>query len=430
MGKLVIHGGLPLHGRIRVSGAKNAILPILAATILTQEPVSLHNCPQLRDVHNMLSILEKLGCKTNFVGDCIEIDPSHVTCWEMPEMLAKELRSSIFMLGPMVGRFRKAVFTYPGGCEIGLRPIDLHLKGLRALNVEIEEAHGFIYCRAENLKGAEIHLDYPSVGATENLMLAAVLAEGTTVLYNAAKEPEVVDLQNFVNHMGGKIAGAGTGTIIIEGVTGLTAVTHRIMPDRIVAGTYMAAAAITGGDVYLEDIVPEHILSLSTKLREMGCLVEQGISDLHIRAPQRLRTTFLTETSPYPGFPTDMQAQMLAVLTVAEGTSIIIENIFENRFKHVPELIRMGANIMVKDRMAIIRGVDMLSATHVQARDLRGGAALTLAGLAASGQTIVEGTQFIDRGYDHLEEAFAALGADIVRTEEETLYGGYQEGYY
>ena len=416
MGKLKITGGTPLTGEITVSGSKNAILPILAGALLTQGNILIKNCPRYLDVINMVSILEVLGCEVEWEGSRLSLHCGNADKWEMPERLAKELRSSIFMLGPVIGRFHKAKFTYPGGCEIGQRPIDLHLKGLRALKVDIKEEYGFIHCDGAQLEGGEIHLDYPSVGATENIMMAAVLAKGTTRILNAAREPEILNLQQFLNAMGARVKGAGSSTIEIIGVKSLHDAEFTIMPDRIVAGTYMVGAAITGGDLLIHNVCREHIQSVSSKLMEAGCQIQFEKTSAWVRGPKRPREMHLLETLPYPGFPTDMQAQMFALATIADGTSIIVENVFENRFKHAVELARMGANVTIKDRTAVIRGVERLSGAQVAARDLRGGAALVLAGLVADGETEVENTEYIARGYEDLGGALKSLGAQI--TEE------------
>lgn len=415
MPNIIVYGGKRLTGRIRAPGAKNAILPILGATLLTKEPVVIEDCPMLTDVDNMLGILTSLGCKWSRENMTLSIDTSSADKWEIPEALAKVLRSSIFMLGPVLGRFKKAVSTFPGGCEIGNRPIDLHIKGLRELNVEIIEKHGYIYCDGTNMRGADIHLDYPSVGATENLMMAAVSCKGKTVLRNAAREPEIQDLQTFLVKMGASVSGAGSSTIMIEGGKLLKGLQHKLLSDRIVAGTFMVASAITGGDVTVDNIVCEHMHSVLSKLRECGCSIDIDTDTARVRGPYRPREMRIIETLPYPGFPTDMQAQFFALACVADGTSVIAENVFENRFKHASELVRMGAMATIKDRMAIIRGVQMLTGAKVSARDLRGGAALVLAGLCAQGETCVEGAQYMDRGYEKIECSLAELGADIRR---------------
>lgn len=412
--KYIISGGKQLSGAIDVGGSKNAILPILAATFMCEGPVVLHNCPRINDVFNMLSILSKLGCSVSWCGEhSLKIDTAGACSWEMPDKLAKQLRSSIFMLGPIVARFKKAYFSYPGGCEIGVRPIDLHLKGLRELNVDVEEKRGHIMCKADDMKGADISLDYPSVGATENIMMAATLAKGDTTISNAAREPEIVDLQNFLNACGAKVYGAGSSTIYIRGGRSLKGVEHTLIPDRIVAGTYLVAAAITQGEVDIKNAVPEHMSALISKLKEADCKIYTEKDIIHITGPKRPLEMRIIETLPYPGFPTDMQAQIFAFTCLAKGTSVIVENVFDNRFKHVSELTRMGANITVKDRTAIVRGVESLTGTEVFAKDLRGGAALVLAGLRAEGTTIVNGVSFIDRGYEGLCENLKKLGAQI-----------------
>ncbi|OQB24627.1 MAG: UDP-N-acetylglucosamine 1-carboxyvinyltransferase 1 [Firmicutes bacterium ADurb.Bin182] len=415
MSRLVVQGGKKLKGSIEVPGAKNAVLPILAASLLSTKPIRLEHCPHLLDVDNMLLILRYLGCSAEWDQDSLVINAASADKCVMPDHLAKELRSSIFMLGPVLGRFKKALFSYPGGCEIGHRPIDLHLHGLSALNVRIVEEHGHIICDGKELTGASIHLDYPSVGATENLMMAAVAAKGQSMIFNAAREPEIEDLQNFLNLMGCQVSGAGTSTIAINGGFEPCPVTYRIIPDRIVTGTLMCAAAITGGDIQLYNIRPAHLGSIVSKLREAGCAIDVYADSLRIRGPHRPRELKLVETLPHPGFPTDMQAQVFALCTIADGTSIIVENVFENRFKHASELARMGAVSMLKDRTAIIRGVPRLTGAQVTARDLRGGAALVLAGLCADGTTVVNSAEHIDRGYERLENMLNSLGAEVYR---------------
>ncbi|MEG1523912.1 MAG: UDP-N-acetylglucosamine 1-carboxyvinyltransferase [Clostridia bacterium] len=417
MAKLIVTGGTPLSGCCRVGGAKNAVLPILAACVLTGQPVRLLDCPCLTDVENMVRILVTLGCKVQRNGTMLAIDASGANCFEMPEPLSKELRSSIFLLGPVLGRFRRAVVTYPGGCEIGNRPIDLHLKGLRQLGVEIREEGGRIYCNGERLVGADIHLDYPSVGATENIMMAAVSAEGSTVIRNAAREPEIIDLQNFLRAVGYCVRGAGSSTVVVDGGCVPRVAEFTVMPDRIVAGTLLVAGAITGGSLTVENVVAEHMAGMLAKLSESGCSITRSEHSIALVAPKRPRELKLVETLPHPGFPTDMQAQIFALCTVADGTSMIVENVFENRFKHAQELNRMGAVSTVKGCTAVIRGVETLMGAHVTAHDLRGGAALVLAGLRAQGQTVVEDSGHIDRGYERLDEMLINLGAQIKREE-------------
>ncbi len=417
MSKLIISGGARLEGEISVQGAKNAALPIFAAALLTEEPVVIYNWPAISDVYYMLSILEHIGAHVAYEKDKLVIDTRRAKRWEMPDKLAKEIRSSIFMMGPILARFRMARFTYPGGCEIGSRPIDLHLQGLKCLGVHITEAGGHIMCEGKGLKGGDVHLDYPSVGATENLMMASALASGSTVIRNAAREPEIIELQDVINQMGGDVKGAGTSNILIEGKSKLNGFTYRCIPDRIAAGTFMVAAAVTRGKITLKNVIPEHLYAISAKLREAGAQIGMYEDAVTIQCPERLKEMHLIETGPYPGFPTDLQAPMCTAASVAKGTSIIAESVFDNRFKHVPELLRMGANIVIKNNVAIIKGVEKLHGADVKTTDLRGGAALVLAGLCAEGTTIIEQARIIDRGYETLESDLKALGADIRREE-------------
>lgn len=415
MSRIIVVGGSPLCGELHAPGAKNAALPILAAALLAQHPVRLLGCPRLTDVQNMIELLRSLGCTIWWEQDVLCIDPVDAQCHEMPEHLSKALRSSIFLLGPMIGKFGRATATFPGGCEIGQRPIDLHIAALSALGVSIEEEHGTIRCEGQELVGAHIHLDYPSVGATENAMMAAVAARGDTVIHNAAREPEIVDLQVFLCEMGFCVDGAGSSAVYIKGGCDPRPAEHRIMPDRIVVGTYLCAAAISGGDVCIRGISPEHLGSVMSKLRESGCIVEAGAEYIRAKGPMRPAELKRVETMPHPGFPTDMQAQIFALCTVADGTSMIVENVFENRFKHASELTRMGGESSINGRTAVIRGVKRLTGARVDAWDLRGGAALILAGLRAEGETIVNGVSHIDRGYEAIERDLAALGARIRR---------------
>ncbi len=417
MDVLRIRGGRRLTGEWTVHTAKNAALPIMAAAVLASERTVLEACPQLSDVKHMGEILTKLGCKVVCSGKTLEIDPQGMNSCEMPDALAKKIRSSIFLLGPILSRFHKASVTFPGGCEIGLRPIDLHLSGLRQLGVEIGEEGGVIHCDGRHMQAGEVHLDYPSVGATENVVMAAVLLKGRTVLHNAAREPEIADLQRFLNCMGAKVSGAGSNTIVVEGVRKLRGVTYTPMPDRIAAGTMLAAVAITGGTVRLKNVPTDDMHAVFSKLREMGCVLNLHDGSAVLHAPERLSQFASLQTQPHPGFPTDMQAQMLALATVASGVSVIVENVFENRFGHVGDLNRMGADVLINGRTAVIRGVRELHGTNVTARDLRGGAALALAGLRASGETVIEQAQLIDRGYEQFENALASLGAEIKREQ-------------
>lgn len=415
MEAFVVEGGVALRGEARVDSAKNAVLPILAAAVLTPQEIVLHNVPDITDVGHMAAILTMLGCRVERSGRDMTVDCGCIHSWEMPDQLSKQIRSSIFLLGPILARFRKATVTFPGGCEIGLRPIDLHLSGLRQLGVEISEEGGLIHCDGRNMHAGEVHFDYPSVGATENVMMAAVLLPGTTVIHNPAREPEIADLQAFINAMGGKIRGAGTHYIAVEGVERLHGTAWTPMADRIVAGTLLAAAAITGGEITLTNAPESDMVAVTAKLREMGCRLEERPGWIHLRAPKRLTAFAQLQTQPHPGFPTDMQVQMLALLSTAEGMGVITENVFENRFTHAGDLNRMGAHILCTGRTAVVRGVPELYGAHVTARDLRGGAALVLAGLRARGETLVDHAELIDRGYDHLERQLSRLGGKVRR---------------
>ena len=416
MDKYVIIGGRRLEGDVRVDGSKNSILPVLAATIISGKESVIHNVPELKDVDLLIGLLRTIGCRCFFENNTIVVKSNSQLNTIIPEKPVREMRSSIILMGAMLARHGHVKISYPGGCEIGPRPIDIHLSGLRRMGTKITEAHGYINCECDRLKGVEINLDYPSVGATENIMLAATTAEGVTVIQNAAKEPEIVDLQNFLNGMGARISGAGTSTVKIEGVKEFHDVEHTVIPDRIVAGTLMAAAAITGGNIVLNDVIIDHLKLVSSKLSESGCSITEYQNSIHIACNKKPKAVEVIKTLPYPGFATDMQAQMMAVMTIAKGTSIFIETVFESRYKHVEELMKMGANIKVDGRTAVVRGVKKLTGTEVKAGDLRGGAALVLAGLAAEGTTVVDNVKLhIDRGYDKLENKLAKLGADIHR---------------
>ncbi|MBQ8556224.1 MAG: UDP-N-acetylglucosamine 1-carboxyvinyltransferase [Clostridia bacterium] len=420
MESFVVQGGKRLEGSLRVDGAKNAALPILAACVLTGDDVLLRGMPDITDVRRMIDILRMLGCRVIHQGHDITVSARDIGCCEMPDALSKQIRSSIFMLGPILSRFRRATVTYPGGCEIGLRPIDLHLSGLRALGVVIAEEGGVIHCDGRQMHAGEVHFDYPSVGATENVMMAAACLPGTTTIHNAAREPEIVDLQGFINALGGRVRGAGCATITIEGVDALHGADWTPMPDRIVAGTLLAAAAITGGQIELTNAPTSDMTAINAKLREMDCDVREEGSRILLSAPERLTAFPVLQTQPHPGFPTDMQVQMLALLSVAEGTGVIVENVFENRFTHAGDLNRMGARILCSGRTAIVRGVDTLYGARVTARDLRGGAALVLAGLRAQGETIIDHAALVDRGYEAFERQLSQLGADIRRIKANT----------
>jgi UDP-N-acetylglucosamine 1-carboxyvinyltransferase len=413
MEKYIIHGGHRLSGEISIQGAKNSVLPILAATVISGKTSTISNIPKLRDVDMMIEILSSLGAKTTLDNDIITVDSSSINKVEMPEEYVREMRSSIIIMGAMLARFGEVKIAFPGGCEIGPRPIDLHLKALRQMGAVIDEAHGFLDCKTTGLKGCEIQLDYPSVGATENIMLAAVTAEGVTTIRNAAREPEIIDLQHYLNEAGAKVNGAGTSIITIEGVDGLDSCEHKIIPDRIVAGTYMTAAAITKGEVILKNIVTDHLLSIISKLKEAGAIIFANGDSLKVIGPNKLYSIEMLQTLPYPGFPTDMQAQFMTLLTIANGTSIINETIFENRFKHAEELARMGANIKTFGKVAVIKGVKDLTGAKVSAKDLRGGAALVLAGLVAQGTTEIDNIYHINRGYENMDISLRYLGADI-----------------
>lgn len=417
MSNWVIEGGARLQGELKVQGAKNAALPILAATLLVEEPIRLLHCPRLVDVENMCEILTALGCTVRWEADALVVDPVKATVTALPDALSGKLRSSIFLLGSVLARFGEASAPYPGGCEIGQRPVDLHLYALRRLRAEIEETGGRIHCRAARLVGNTVDLDYPSVGATENCMLAACRAEGETVIRNAAREPEIRDLACFLNKCGFSVRGAGTSTVVISGRTKGHGTTHTVMADRIAAGTYLLAGAMTRGCVTVRGIAPSYLHAVLSKLVACGARVKAAEETVTVSASERLKALERLETLPYPGFPTDMQAQMFAALSVADGTSVIVEHVFENRFKHAMELRRLGASNMVRGRIAVVSGVERLIGTTVTAHDLRGGAALVLAGLAADGTTVVQRADLIERGYERMEAAIRSLGGRMERKD-------------
>lgn len=418
MGKLLIRGGRILSGSFDVPAAKNAYLPILAASILSDDPVVLHNYPSYTDTENMCQILSSLGAGIE-KGDSILIDPTSINSWTVETELASQVRSSIFMLGALLAKFRKAKVAYPGGCEIGARPIDIHLAGFRKMGVLVEERHGYICCDAHDMHSAFLSLDFPSVGATESLMMAASLCDGESRIFNAAKEPEIVDLQNFLNAMGADVHGAGSSEIIIRGVKRLRGCQYDPIKDRIIAGTYMIATAMCGGDVQLCGVKISHLRALIDKLDKSACLISAKNDKIRVtRNSFRPLSLGKIETSVYPGLPTDLQAQILALSAVSDGTSIIVENVFESRFKHVPELIKMGADVHVCDRVAVVRGVPKLYGASVAGMELRGTASLVLAGLVAEGYTTVSGTKHIDRGYHKIEDDLSLLGADIKRIDD------------
>lgn len=412
MSSFIIEGGKKLQGETFVSGSKNASLPIMAATILNRGISKLYNVPNIHDTQMMIEILRKLGCKIKKNGNKIIIDSSKVNKFEIPENLMREMRSSVIIAGSILGRYKKAVFSYPGGCDIGTRPIDLHIKGFEKLGIKTQEEYGKINCNAEEICGNEINLDFPSVGATENIILASIFAKGTTKIVNAAMEPEIQDLQNFLNRMGAKVEGAGSNIIKITGVQKLKDVSYNIMPDRIEAGTLLCAVAITGGKVNLKKVNITHIAPVLDKLEETGCKIKLGKNNVELEAPRKLKAVDI-KTMPYPGFPTDMQAIFASLLCIASGTSLIVENIFENRFKYTQELQRMGAKIKIEGKTAIIKGTRKLYGTDVKATDLRGGACMVLAGLVAKGKTNVDDIKYILRGYEELDEKINSLGGNI-----------------
>lgn len=409
-----IEGGNPLTGRVKVSGSKNATLPIMAASLMAADEVVLCGVPDLEDINVMSDVLRLLGATVCREKDVLIINTRNITGVELPESMSRRMRASNLVMGALLARFKKVAVAYPGGCAIGSRPMDLHLKGFRALGYQVTDECGVMMGKGHRPNGKETLLDFPSVGATENIMMAAALTSGTTILRNAAREPEIIDLQNFLNRMGARVRGAGLDTIRIEGVERLHGVEHTVIPDRIEAGTFMVAAAITQGDVVIDNIVLEHIQSLIAKLREIGAEITSNGSWVRVSCHQPLQGADI-KTMPYPGFPTDMQPQMTALLTMAAGTSIIVETIFENRYMHVHELRRMGADIKIEGRVAIIKGKEYLEGAAVEATDLRAGAALVLAGLCARGKTEIGKLEHIDRGYDQFHRKLQGLNACIQR---------------
>ena len=416
MEHLYIEGGRPLVGTVRVSGAKNAVLKLMAASLMTPEECVIRNVPLITDVFNMIAVLRGLGAEVQLGGDGVMRVRSAALNWVAPDDSAREMRASIQVMGPLLGRLRRVSIAHPGGCAIGSRPIDLHLAGLRRMGVTVAEEFGHISGVCDKLTGAEIHLDYPSVGATENLMMAATLASGITTIYNCAREPEIIEVQTFLNCMGAKVRGAGTDVIRVSGVTELGGADLAVLPDRIEAGTYLTAAVMTRGELILEPVITDHLQMLLAKLREAGAEVEVDEERVYVRARSPLRP-LQVRSAPHPGFPTDMQPQFVAMLTLAQGTSIVSENVYSNRFQHVNEFIRMGADIRVDGRIAVIRGPGHLTGAQVHAWDLRAGAAVVLAGLAADGITKVENVYHIDRGYEKLEAKLRGVGACIERRE-------------
>lgn len=410
--KYIVEGGKPLSGEIKISGSKNASLPILAASLLNNGVIEFTNCPEIHDVKIMLNILQNLGCKVTYNNSKIVIDSRGLDSFEIPNELMHEMRSSVIVVGALLGRVGKCQFTYPGGCEIGARPINMHLDGFEQLGVNIVENNGTIICECSKLIGNEIVLDFPSVGATENIMLASVLADGVTRIKNVAREPEIKCLQDFLNSMGAEITGAGSNTITIKGVTKLHDSCFKVIPDRIEAGTYLLMAVATKGEILLRNVDSEHIESLVHKLKRANCKILTSSSTIYIKPPKILKSVDM-KTMPYPGFPTDMQSQYVTLMTIAKGTSIVVENIFENRYKYVNELLRMGANIKLEGKTAIIQGVNSLNSACVEAKDLRGGAALIEAALIADGTSEIYGVNYIERGYENIVDKLSNVGANI-----------------
>lgn len=417
--KLVVKQSGPLRGKVRISGSKNSVLPIIAATLLTEGENIIEEVPLLNDVEIMCSLIESIGGEITRKGNN-KLNISTIGIKEViaPYELVSKLRASFLVMGPLLARVGEAKISMPGGCAIGSRPVDLHLKGFAAMGAEINNAGGYIHAFAKKLKGAQIYLDFPSVGATENILMAACLAEGSTIIENASVEPEVVDLANFLIMAGADIKGAGTDAIKITGVNQLKATSHLVIPDRIEAGTFMVAAAITKGDVTIENVIPDHLKPVSAKLKECGVEISEELTSIRVKADNKMKAVDI-KTLPYPGFPTDMQSPVASLMSLSEGTSVIVETIFENRFMHVSELNRMGANIKIDGRTAIIEGKSVLNGARVKANDLRAGAALVIAGLSAEGTTEVTNAEHIFRGYEDIDKKLKALGADVTREEEE-----------
>lgn len=414
MAKLVVEGNRKLQGQVDVQGAKNSALPVISATLLCKGESVIHSCPNISDINAAIRILRYLGCSATMENHSIVVNSSGMNRWDIPEKLMSEMRSSIVFLGAIIACTGKAKLYFPGGCELGPRPIDLHLNALRKMGVTIDERYGCISCTVEDeLVGAKIALPFPSVGATENIILAAVLAKGTTVISNAAREPEIVDLCEYLVKCGAEIYGAGEGTIIIYGVDKLNPAHHTIIPDRIVATTLMACSAVTGGDITLNGIITSHIDAVVPLFEEAGCNIDIKDGKLNINSPNRLKAFKSVRTMPYPGFPTDAQAVMMAVATVAMGTTVFVENIFESRYRHIEDLSRLGANIKVAGKVAVVEGVSRLFGAKVSAKELRGAASLVVAGLCCEGITEIEGINFLERGYEELEVSLSELGANI-----------------
>ena len=412
MAKIIVRKSSPLNGSVRIDGAKNAVLPIIAATLLAKGKSVLREVPNLKDVHVISDLLRHLGAEVEYEGTTLTVDATNLTTYDAPYELVRKMRASFLVMGPLLARFNQTKISMPGGCAIGTRPIDLHLKGFKALGADVVMDHGFVEAKTDKLVGSKLYLDFPSVGATENIMMAAVLAEGTTIIENAAEEPEIVDLANFLNEMGADVKGAGTNTIRIKGVKELTATEHDVIPDRIEAATFMVAAAMTKGDITVENVILEHLKPVTAKLREAGCEVIEMDKSIRVIGPEKLKAVDI-KTLPHPGFPTDVQAQFMAMLTVSKGTGVVIETVFENRFMHVAEFNRMGANIKIEGRSAIVEGVEKLYGSKVNATDLRAGAALILCGLIAEGETEIGEIYHIQRGYVDIDKKITALGGNI-----------------
>lgn len=418
MSLIKICGGRRLDGSVFIQGSKNAVLPILAASVLNRGECVIHNCPNLSDVDAAVEILRFIGCGVLREGDTLTVDSSCAECFSIPDELMLKMRSSVIFCGSLLARFGEAEISRPGGCELGARPVDLHIKAFRSMGTDVSEVHGRIICKGKCKGGSKIHLDTPSVGATENIMLASVFSDGDTVINNAAKEPEICDLASFLNSMGARVLGAGSSTIVISGVKELHNTEYSVLPDRIVAASYMSAVCAAGGNAELKGMFYPHIEAVAATLSECGARISESENSLVIKVQKRLNASSKISTGPYPGFPTDAQAVVMAALATADGTSVMTENIFESRFKHVPELSRMGAKIVVNDRTAVIYGVKKLFGAKVSCTDLRGGAALCVAALSAEGTTEINRICHIDRGYENIVRDFALLGADISRGDD------------
>ena len=413
MAKIIVKKSNPLKGSVKIDGAKNAVLPIIAATLLAKGKSVIKEVPNLRDVHVISDLLRHLGAEVEYEGKTLTVDATNITTCEAPYELVRKMRASFLVMGPLLSRFNHTKISMPGGCAIGTRPIDLHLKGFKCLGADVEIDHGFVEARTEKLKGSKLYLDFPSVGATENIMMAACLAEGTTIIENAAEEPEIVDLANFLNEMGADVKGAGTNTIRIKGVKELRGAEHTVIPDRIEAATYMVAAAMTKGDIVIENVLMEHLKPVTAKLKEAGCKIIELENAVRVIGPETLKPIDI-KTLPHPGFPTDMQSQMMALMTLSDGLSVFFETIFENRFMHCKELMNMGADIrLITDKICEVRGVDAIYGAKVKSTDLRGGASLVLAALAAKGESEISDVYHIERGYENIENVLRNLGADI-----------------